>query len=411
MNVNRLSLGAALVFAALSGDTACGQGGWTLTTAPLTNWSGVACSADGSNVVAVVGGWTSYYYNPQAPGPIYRSGNSGKTWEMAAAPVTNWSVVAASAQGTNWVAGWLYRSPVQLSTNGGLDWFESGSPNTNIWIAMASSADGNTLMASDPGGGHVPGCVMTSLDSGAHWTWSLHDFTAWTSIACSANGRVMVASSDSRGFYSSTNYGQDWFMTNNPIGPYYTPWPLVVLSADGSKLVSTFAGGGIYISTNLGATWLTTSAPSTNWNALACSADAEIIIAAAGSRDGAIGPIYVSDNGGLSWTTANLPLASWASVASSADGSQQYAAAMGGIYRVQTVPRPKLSIAQSGSSLVLSWLIPSTTFRVQQSPDLSGSTWADVTAAPTLNLTNLHEELLLPLPSTPRFYRLIGQAN
>jgi hypothetical protein len=74
------------------------------------------------------------------------------------------------------------------------------------------------------------------------------------------------------------------------------------------------------------------------------------------------------------------------------------------IYILQSFPAPELSIAQSSNNLALSWLIPSTNFVVQQSPDLIS--WVDLTNTPTLNLTNLNNELTLSPTNSTGFFRL-----
>src|SRR5260370_8390311 len=81
---------------------------WTLTTAPITNWSSVASSADGSKLVAVAGGVSG-------TGGIYVSTNSGADWMATGAPVRGWNSVACSADGSKLLAaafgGPLYPSP------------------------------------------------------------------------------------------------------------------------------------------------------------------------------------------------------------------------------------------------------------------------------------------------------------
>jgi len=61
-------------------------------------------------------------------------------------------------------------------------------------------------------------------------------------------------------------------------------------------------------------------------------------------------------------------------------------------------------IAPTNGSLKLSWLVPSTNFVMQQSPDLQN--WADMTNQPVLNLTNLQNEVILSPPGSNVFYRL-----
>ena len=48
--------------------------------------------------------------------------------------------------------------------------------------------------------------------------------------------------------------------------------------------------------------------------------------------------------------------------------------------------------------------MPSTNFVMQQSPDLCS--WTDMTTTPVLNLTNLQNEVILPLTGSNGFYRL-----
>src|SRR6516162_8736497 len=83
-------LRAVLLVLALSLASAwplCAQT-WTPTTAPITNWTSVACSANGSNVVAAVNG-----------GYLYTSSDF-VTWTAMRAPVAAWQSVTMSADGT-----------------------------------------------------------------------------------------------------------------------------------------------------------------------------------------------------------------------------------------------------------------------------------------------------------------------
>src|SRR5262245_46707196 len=70
----------------------------------------------------------------------------------------------------------------------------------------------------------------------------------------------------------------------------------------------------------LGQVWTETSAPTTNWAALACSADGGKLVAAV---DG--GGIYVSQDFGATWTQTGAPITNWSSLASSADGTKLFA--------------------------------------------------------------------------------------
>ncbi|HEU6448663.1 MAG TPA: hypothetical protein VFV23_09535 [Verrucomicrobiae bacterium] len=59
------------------------------------------------------------------------------------------------------------------------------------------------------------------------------------------------------------------------------------------------------------------------------------------------------------------------------------------------------------NNLNFSWLIPSTNFVLQQSFDLAN--WATLTNSPTLNFTDLNEELSLTPTNNSGFFRLIAQ--
>ena len=108
----------------------------------------------------------------------------------------------------------------------------------------------------------------------------------------------------------------------------------------------------------------------------------------------------------LTWTSNNVPEAF--AVASSADGSKLVAVVNGGgIYTRQTTPAPALSIVPSGGSLTLSWTVPSMDFALQGNSDLTTTNWIDVATTPTLNFTNLRNEVIVPPPiSFHGFYRL-----
>jgi hypothetical protein len=82
----------------------------------------------------------------------------------------------------------------------------------------------------------------------------------WYSVASSADGNKLVAVSVSPGrIYTSTNSGASWVSTSAPS----LPWQGVASSADGVKLAASVNGGGIYTSTNSGMTWMQqTNAPS-----------------------------------------------------------------------------------------------------------------------------------------------------
>jgi hypothetical protein len=157
------------------------------------------------------------------------------------------------------------------------------------------------------------------------------------------------------------------------------------------------------------------------WNSFALSADGKTLVAVAAIADvdlmGA-GSIFISTNLGTTWMQANAPVKAWSGVASSADGCHSWGSAYGSIfspigsvrsgaiYTAQTPPLPQLNIAPTNGNLMLSWIVPSTNFVLQQNLDLTTANWSDVTNLPALNLSSLENQVIVSPSNSSGFYRL-----
>ena len=387
---------------------------WTQTGLINMNWNCFASSADGSTLVAAPG--------HTANGVIFVSTNGGFTWNTNALPgyyisgtgpyFMSLVSVATSADGTR-LAGASVDGFLCSSTNTGATWITNRVP-VQQWYAVASSADGTRLVAGSRGSG-LGGLIFTSTNSGADWQTTSAPTNYWRTIASSADGTRLIAAGDVFGVYLSTNSGSSWIHAGLPPFPQWT----VASSADGTKLVAAdFAdsnniSGHIFTSTDSGDTWVSNTLVSSFFQSVAISADGGKIVAA--SRDPYV---LVSTNFGGSWVTNNLPGGGsyFDGVALSADGGRVvtgslFLSGFGGSpglsYLSQSVQAPSLHLATSPASFLLSWLVPSTNFVVQQSPDLI--TWSSITDAPSLNFTNLNNELKLLPTSSSGFFRLISQ--
>ena len=373
---------------------------WTQTSAPVTNffWTSVASSADGSQIVAAAN-ISDYPYN----GPIYNSADSGVTWISNAFSPKPWQAIASSADGITWIA--TANLVVYTSTNSGVTW------KTSLLAincsGVASSADGSKLAVA------AKNSIFTSTNSGNTWV-SNNVPNTWffgVSLACSADGNKLAAGDSGGSIYTSADGGGTW--TSNSLTK--NKQLFVTSSADGNNLAAAAGGrnlanGLIYISTNSGATWMTSSAPSLMWVSIASSADGSKLIAAAAPPNIiSSNMIFNSSDFGFTWTSNNVPAPAlgWSCVASSADGNKLVAGSVyGGIWTRQTTPEPRLDIASLSNSFTVSWTVPSTNFVLQQNLDLTTPNWTDVTDAPALNLTNLQDEVTLPMPAGSGFYRL-----
>lgn len=92
------------------------------------------------------------------------------------------------------------------------------------------------------------------------------------------------------------------------------------------------------------------------------------------------------------------------SLAVSADGNKLAAMANGTIYLSEANPPPALNVSITNNNALLSWMLPTSSFVIQQCSDLVN--WSAVTNAPQWNITNLQNQVLLPLSQSQRFYRL-----
>jgi len=360
---------------------------WVLASAPSTNWSCVASSADGTKLVAAVNG-----------GLIYISTNSGGAWMPTSAPTNAWTCVASSADGTRLVAAasW-YRGDgfVYTSRDSGSTW-SSADASQAYWASVASSADGSKLAAA----GDV---VHVSTDSGGTWTYlgptGIPTSATFPLISSTADGTTLAVVEVRAG-------SSQIFITSSSVwAPQVAESPAfesgactsVAMSVDGARVAATVdavnpsgpdptnCASILYDLSNSGATQITNCTPVTNWTSVATSADGTRLAAVASSGD-----VYTSTNGGVAWTPNIVTNANWSGIASSADGAKLVAVASGGgIYTWQTTPTPTLNINRTGEDLQISWLIPSMSFVLQQSADLGSTNWTAVESAPIVNLTSL----------------------
>jgi hypothetical protein len=378
---------------------------WVQTSAPVTNWALIASSADGKRLAATANG-----------SGIWISLNSGSSWVQTSAPPLPWTVVACSADEKNLVAvaqpvqSPLFSSPGPLytSTNWGIAWTSNSALNVphGTWRWVFSSADGSKLGALALLG-FIPfssGILCTSTNSGADWITNSLPPGGWSTMASSADGSTIVVAGTGIGI--STNFGSSWTVTNSLF--LVTD---IAASASGTRLVAV-AGNSIYISTNSGFTWIQTAAPATNWISVASSADGAKLVATAGGIITTYpqrlipGPIYTSTDFGLIWVSNNVTPELWGKVTTSADGAKLFTLDfVGRIWTSQTTPAPWLNLTAT-NDLELSWLVPSTNFVLQECSDLTTGDWSPVTNAPVLNLSNLQNEVGLPLTNGNGFYRL-----
>ncbi|HYW72454.1 MAG TPA: hypothetical protein VE961_15565, partial [Pyrinomonadaceae bacterium] len=224
-----------------------------------------------------------------------------------------WRAIASSADGQKLVAV-EFQGRIYTSTDAGVSW--TPRENNRRWVTVASSANGNVLIAAANTNGGGGDRIYTSTDGGANWTGRL-SFDTWISVACSADGTRMVAAS-TNGLYTSDDAGANW----TPQIPQIFFWSGVASSADGTRLVAVTSGGRIYTSSDSGITWIGRES-NRNWTAVASSADGSKLVATVAG-----GQIFTSTDFGVTWLAREAGR-NWISVASSADGNKFVAVVSG----------------------------------------------------------------------------------
>lgn len=341
-----------------------------------------------------------------------------QVWTQTSAPVELWCSGASSADGTTIVAAprpYTIPALIYVSKDSGITWTSNNTTSAE-WYSVASSADGTKLVAVGTADTGDEGVVYTSLNSGSTWVSNNLPVNTswWSAVASSADGGKLVVGSADGQICVSTNSGATWQPTYNASS---NAWASVASSADGSKVVAVsevywVGGGSIFTSTDSGMTWTSNNVPNMAWTSVASSADGKRLVAVGG-------PAYVSSDSGATWSLDPWTLEYFGgdllTVASSADGCKLLGICGGGpyssagyapVFTAYTTPSPQLNLVSLTTNLLLSWIIPSTTFLPQQSSDLTATNWSTVTNQPMLNLTNLQNQVTLPLPSGNSFYRL-----
>ena len=205
------------------------------------------------------------------------------------------------------------------------------------WHAVASSQDGQVLVAADN-----PGNLRVSSDAGASWTvGNSPTGQAWASVVVkttpypfpSAGAVSMVAVSTGGGMYRSVDRGMTWSQlasTDAGVALNGREWQSVSSDQTGNVVAAAILNGPIYRTGNPKSTtdWQagTLEGSSTAlvrpWRALAASADAGVMVAASDN-----GEVYVSTTAGLTWALRNVIIggrsvtSAWHSVAISDDGN------------------------------------------------------------------------------------------
>ena len=276
-------------------------------------WYGIASSADGTKLVATV-----------QSGQIYTSTDSGVTWTPRDSSRL-WYKVASSNDGSVLVATAETSGAdnLYLSTDSGVTWTAKASALS--WYGIAMSGDGSKMCATAQAAN-----IYNSTDTGA--TWTSRDSTRfWLGCCASEDGTRMAAVVNGDHIFTSSDSGATW---TSQAGSAAQNWRAIACSADGRKLVAASPGaasnGYLYTSDDYGVTWVQETTPGQHdWRGVSVSDDFSIITAV--------------DGAGYVWTGI-LEFADGVTESGSASSSQS----AGSLYNVSVSESGSATASQTG---------------------------------------------------------------
>jgi hypothetical protein len=212
-------------------------------------WQSIACSSDGSVIVAVS---LAYEWGGiLTTGPLFISTNYGATWATPNLPNRVWTTVACSSNGMVMVAA-TGDATIYVTTNRGLAWTTADTP-AESWSSVVISADGTRQVAVSIGSGGSggqsvlagDGAIFVSTNSGASWIQTSAPNDYWESVACSTDGSILIAAAEeftpATTLWISLDSGTTW--TSNQLADARVT---VASSGCGAKLFAVFSTGEIY---------------------------------------------------------------------------------------------------------------------------------------------------------------------
>lgn len=317
-----------------SSSTSERQYSWIGTTAPTNLWTSICTDAEGKILISAADG-----------GSIYISRDAGVVWSVALtlSSPTIWAGIAGSAS-IKYLAAAITGGAIYISQDYGDSW-ESATISRS-WSSIAMSASGKKIAATTSSSG---GRVYLSSDYGS--TFSVEGpYMAYTSIAISADGSFLAVVGTTANIYVSSDGGIVWYPRASQ-----QSWSHVAISGNAKYLTATTGNcsiaGKMYTSSDYGVTWAISNISATAWSGIALSFDGDITVASE-----CTGRVHISVDNGMTWNTTAKER-HWADIALSYDGSAMIAATRsscmncsdsdGNIYRANTTFAPSTCAAES----------------------------------------------------------------
>jgi hypothetical protein len=176
-------------------------------------WYAAASSADGQRLFAASNSNTN-----GGAGAIYSSINAGASWSSNHVASLNWTGIACSGDGVDLVACG-FNSALYTSADGGLNW-NAVFGVFGFFTGAASSADGSRVTVISNGGQ-----IYTSTDSAGTWISNNAPALAWQEVASSKDGNVVVGGVPGNQIYTLQSVPILRYSPTGGAGLVSWPWP------------------------------------------------------------------------------------------------------------------------------------------------------------------------------------------
>ena len=257
------------------------------------DWSKLTLSKDGSKFVAHTG------TNGGVVGVIYYSLDGETILSTSIATGSPLEAITSSDSGDRVYLGRSYNSILGqdascwYSITSGQSWiYMGGLSNQRDWYSSACSGDGKIVLLGQrtPNAVSTHGEIHISSNSGANWSpitsatgLPVTSNQKWYAIGASQSGKYIYAADYSTfvgGAYiwRSDDFGKGWVQTASS----KQKWTTLACSGDGKNIIAT-AAPNIWLSDNYGYTWTQktfTESPYGNWTGVDISTDGKIQVAA-----------------------------------------------------------------------------------------------------------------------------------
>ena len=229
--------------------------------------------------------FSSPYLYAAAPNGLFRSNDSGDTWESL---ILSASFFSLAFDGPDLFAGG--HGHVYHSTNNGDSW-----KSNYVTDFMISSL---AIMDTDLFAGSVTSGVFRSTDKGVTWA-AVNTGMADTVVNCLAVKGTELFAGTIGGVYRSGTSGESWLAINNGL----TSLDVQALAVSGSNLFAGTWQGGVFLTTDNGFSWNPVNTGLTVPDVLCFTVHLTDIFAGVWN-----GGVFLSTDNGGNWTPVNTGL-------------------------------------------------------------------------------------------------------